>query len=107
MIFSYGSGMASSVYSVTVLVEGTGRDSSIFAGPCAALDVLPKRWEISPEEFTKRMNGRGQGIDATKATAPEGCLFSASPGSIDELWPQTYYLASIDKKWRRSYALKE
>ena len=27
------------------------------------------------------------------------------PGSIDNIWPGTYYLESIDEKYRRKYAI--
>jgi hydroxymethylglutaryl-CoA synthase len=93
-LFSYGSGLASSFYSITV------------GGPSPALsrllscvgDVrerLDSRAKLSPAEFVATLAMREKAVHA----APYSPV-----GSTEQLFPGTWYLVSIDEKHRRQYA---
>ncbi|KAK7794111.1 hypothetical protein R5R35_012605 [Gryllus longicercus] len=92
-LFSYGSGLASSMYSIRVT-----NDVSAFENLTKNLShikpLLEKRRCISPEEFTKMMELR----ERTHHKAPY-----APEGPIDGLFPGTWYLHEIDDMHRRTY----
>ncbi|OLY82436.1 Hydroxymethylglutaryl-CoA synthase, cytoplasmic [Smittium mucronatum] len=88
-LFSYGSGCAASMYSFTV----HGDVSSVVS----KIDLKAKlddRIEVSPVEFEKMMQLRENTHNKV----------SYSPkGSVEELFPGTVYLDSVDSMWRRHY----
>lgn len=92
-VFSYGSGLASSMYSVKLTTDSQQLDTLLnhlsYVKP-----LLEKRLKVSPENFTKLMEVREKNNHA----AP----YQPS-GSIDVLFPGTYYLKSIDEMHRRTY----
>jgi hydroxymethylglutaryl-CoA synthase len=92
-LFSYGSGLASSFYSLTV------------GGPSPALDRLlacvgdvrerlDARAKLSPAEFVATLAVREKAVHAAPYTPV---------GSTGQLFPGTWYLAAIDEKHRRQY----
>ncbi|KDQ19505.1 hypothetical protein BOTBODRAFT_28082 [Botryobasidium botryosum FD-172 SS1] len=90
-MFAYGSGCAASFYSIRV--KGSTADI------CEKMDLLNRlqSMEVVPcEEYVAAMKLREQNHNAGNYT-PEG--------SLDNLWPGSYYLERIDEKYRRTYAL--
>lgn len=92
-LFSYGSGLASSMYSLTITNDMKLLDKFIdklaYVKP-----LLESRIKISPEEFSQLMEIR----EKNNHSAP----YKPS-GRIDILFPGTYYLKNIDELYRRSY----
>lgn len=92
-VFSYGSGFAATMYSIRVT-----EDAALLAGITERLaplrELLERREKVAPEEFTRLMEVRERNIHA----AP----YEPS-GSVEALFPGTYYLKSIDAKHRREY----
>ncbi|KAI9223677.1 hydroxymethylglutaryl-CoA synthase [Blastocladiella britannica] len=94
LMFSYGSGLASSMFSFRV------------AGPVAPiastvqlLDRLAARTVLSPVVFEHNMELREKEHNATDYTPT---------GDVKEgMWDGTYYLTGIDGKFRRAYVRKE
>lgn len=92
-LFSYGSGLASSFYSLTV--GGTSAALSRLLA-CVA-DVRPRleaRRKLSPAEFVTTLALREKAVHAAPYTPV---------GSTEQLFPGTWFLASIDEKHRRQY----
>ncbi|GME30027.1 3-hydroxy-3-methylglutaryl coenzyme A synthase [Neofusicoccum parvum] len=91
-LFSYGSGLASSLFSLQV-VGDTGRMANI-------LDLhrrLDARKGVAPETYDSMCKMRERAYQK-KNYVPEG--------DIDELAAGTYYLKYVDEKFRRTYAVK-
>lgn len=92
-VFSYGSGLASSMYSISITADvqalGTFKSHLNYVQP-----LLDARKKVVPEEFTKLMEIREKNNHA----AP----YEPS-GDVDVLFPGTYYLSSVDKMHRRVY----
>lgn len=92
-VFSYGSGFAATLYSITVtsdlshLTELTSKLNHL-------LPLLESREKVAPEQFTQLMQVRQDNIHS----AP----YEPS-GSVQALFPGTYYLSNIDDKHRRTY----
>lgn len=95
-VFSYGSGLASTMYSIKI----TG-DSEKLREFTSKLDyvkpLLESREKVAPAEFTKMMEIREKNNHA----AP----YEPS-GSTEVLFPGTYYLKSVDELHRRTYERK-
>jgi len=96
-LFSYGSGMASSFFSLRVSPDcSAGSPLAKFAS-CLA-DVGPRleaRTKVAPEEFVATLSLREKAIDS----AP-----FAPVGSLEQLFPGTFHLVGVDDKHRRQYA---
>lgn len=92
-VFSYGSGLASSMYSIAITSDtqalATFKNSLNYVQP-----LLDSRQKVTPEEFTKLMEIREKNNHA----AP----YEPS-GSVESLFPGTFYLKSVDKMHRRIY----
>ena len=88
-MFSYGSGLASSLFSLRVV----GSIKSV-AEHLNVRQRLAQRTAVSPADFTRVLDMREQkyGKCGYKAEAP-----------VDNLFPGTYYLVEVDSKYRRSY----
>ncbi|XP_046405814.1 hydroxymethylglutaryl-CoA synthase 1-like isoform X2 [Ischnura elegans] len=95
-LFSYGSGLASSFYSIRV---------STISSPGSKLDLLVKsvshiqeqlesRKKVSPEDFSKILEHREQ----THHLAPY-----TPTAPIDDLFPGTWFLKNVDELHRRNY----
>ncbi|KAK4994445.1 Hydroxymethylglutaryl-CoA synthase-like protein AKT4-1 [Elasticomyces elasticus] len=92
-IFSYGSGLASSMFSMKV--QGSTDELS------QKVDLhnrLESRRTVPPEVYDEMCNLRER-AHLKKNYKPEG--------SADTLFPGTYYLTDIDDMFRRSYAIKQ
>ncbi|CAE6457158.1 unnamed protein product [Rhizoctonia solani] len=89
-MFAYGSGCAASFYSIRI--KGSTKEIS------DKMDLLArlKSMKVVPvEEYVSSMALREKNHNAVDYT-PEG--------SLDNLWPGSYYLEHIDSKYRRAYA---
>lgn len=95
-LFSYGSGLASSFFSVRVSNE-RGPDSPLARFTACLADVqdrLDSRLKVSPEDFVATLNLREAAVDS----APFSPL-----GPTSNMFPGTWYLTNIDEKHRRTY----
>uniref|UniRef100_A0A336M0B0 Hydroxymethylglutaryl-CoA synthase n=1 Tax=Culicoides sonorensis TaxID=179676 RepID=A0A336M0B0_CULSO len=92
-VFSYGSGLASSMYSISVTQDpiklGQLLNHLSYVKP-----LLESRVKVDPTEFTRLMEIREKNNHA----AP----YEPS-GDVASLFPGTYYLKSVDDKHRRVY----
>jgi hydroxymethylglutaryl-CoA synthase len=88
-VFSYGSGSAGSMFSLTI--KG---DVSKIAATLNLKERLESRTIVPAEEYSKIMELREKSHKAKDYTPEE---------SADVLFPGTYYLTHIDDKFRRSY----
>lgn len=92
-LFSYGSGLAASMYSISVT-----SDIDVFKKFVLKLDyVLPmlnSREKLSPEQFSQLMETREKNNHVAPYTPSS---------SINALFPGTYYLKEIDAMHRRTY----
>mmetsp|Transcript_32268 Transcript_32268/g.126275 ORF Transcript_32268/g.126275 Transcript_32268/m.126275 type:complete len:313 (+) Transcript_32268:607-1545(+) len=89
LMFSYGSGLASSMFIVRVASPIGKLSSSLFIK-----DRLDARRIVDPEHFT----------DVLERKEKKYCTFSVEPAQeLAELWPQTTCLERIDDIGRRFY----
>ncbi|KAJ2718477.1 3-hydroxy-3-methylglutaryl coenzyme A synthase [Coemansia sp. Benny D115] len=88
-MFSYGSGCAASMYSFRV--RG---DTSAIASSINLAARLDSRTKVSPADFEAIMELREKSHNV-KDYEPTG--------SVESLFPGTYYLQKIDSMWRRAY----
>lgn len=92
-LFSYGSGLASSLYSLTLSNNishlRTVTDKLAYLKP-----LLNQRQKVAPEEFTQLMEVR----EHNNHKAPY-----VPSGRTDVLYPGTFYLKSVDEMHRRVY----
>lgn len=97
VLFSYGSGLASAMYSLRVSSDPSPHSplATVAAGSTDLLARLKARTTVSPPEFEKTMKLR----EETHHLAPYTPV-----GELDSLWPGTYYLTTVDDKHRRIYA---
>lgn len=95
-LFSYGSGLASSMYSMRI-VETCGEGSPLNK-LVDNLDYVHKKLElrkcVPPSEFSATMKLREQNHHKAPYTPI---------GAVDDLFPGTWYLDNIDEMHRRSY----
>lgn len=92
-LFSYGSGLASTLYSVTT-TDNVNHLRTVTDKLAHLKPLLEQREKVAPENFTKLMEVR----EHNNHKAP----YEPS-GPIDVLFPGTYYLKSIDHMHRRAY----
>lgn len=96
-LFSYGSGLASTMYSISITPNVTAlkplTDRLSYVKP-----LLERRIAVSPEEFTRIQEVRAQ----NHHKAPY-----VPCGDVSVLFPGTYYLKGIDEKHRRVYDRKQ
>ncbi|XP_055689794.1 hydroxymethylglutaryl-CoA synthase 1 [Lutzomyia longipalpis] len=92
-LFSYGSGLASSLYSLTITKDATAL-GSIMDNLKNIAPNLEKRHKLTPEQFCAVLETREQ--NCHKAPLEPS-------GGIDGLFPGTYYLKNIDHMHRRQY----
>ena len=99
VLFSYGSGLASSMFSLKICPEeGLRQKFSKMVYQMQSVKMkLNQRLEVEPCEFAKIL----------KRCEETHHLPEHTPvSSQDKLWPGTYYLTNVDKKFRRTYARK-
>ena len=96
VLFSYGSGLASAMYSLRVAADTSPESPlSTMASGCAdILKRLKSRTTVAPADFEMTMKLR----EETHHLAPY-----LPVGDLEGLWPGTYYLTSVDDKHRRMY----
>ncbi|KAJ1970136.1 3-hydroxy-3-methylglutaryl coenzyme A synthase [Dispira parvispora] len=87
--FSYGSGSAASMFALRV--KGS---VAPLAERLQLRERLEKRTKVSPEDFDQLMSLREK-THQLRDYQPTG--------SLDNLFPGTYYLANVDTKFRRDY----
>ncbi|XP_030062547.1 hydroxymethylglutaryl-CoA synthase, mitochondrial [Microcaecilia unicolor] len=95
--FSYGSGLASSLFSIQVSQDSApGSPLDKLVSSLSDLpDRLDSRKKVKPEEFTEIM----------KLKEETHHLMNYVPqGAVEDLFPGTWYLDKIDEKYRRVYA---
>ena len=96
-MFSYGSGMAASMYVLSVSNDCSPGSPlhSLLNGIQHVQKTLDSRIKIVPTEFVQILDVK----EKTHHLAP----FKPT-GRSDRLRPGTFYLTNIDDKYRRSYA---
>lgn len=92
-LFSYGSGLASSLYSVS-LSNNISHLRTVTDKLAHLKLMLDQRQKVAPEEFTRLMEVR----EHNNHKAPY-----VPSGRIDVLFPGTFYLKSVDEMHRRIY----
>lgn len=109
--FSYGSGLAASVFSARI----TNDIQAIKKLLVSVQDVrakLNERIKVSPEEFTAHLEHRKKTF-SLPSRAPTGQPIEADSNGVGQvnvetyLYPGTYYLTSIDGMFRRKYSRHE
>jgi len=90
-LFAYGSGCASSFYAITV--KG---DINEIRAKMDLLNRLKSMKVVPCTEYVSALKLREKNHNAA-AFVPKG--------SIENLWPGSYYLESVDEKYRRKYAV--
>ncbi|XP_039295597.1 hydroxymethylglutaryl-CoA synthase 1 [Nilaparvata lugens] len=93
-LFSYGSGLAATMYSLRVREPGL---DSLLAGLSHVTQMLDSRQKVPADKFCARMRER----ESVHLVAPY-----EPKDSVDLLLPGTYYLTNIDEQYRRSYTRK-
>ncbi|XP_049876946.1 hydroxymethylglutaryl-CoA synthase 1 [Pectinophora gossypiella] len=99
-LFSYGSGLASTMYSINICkdMSAGSKLAKLINSLHDSLSMLDKRICVPPTEFSEIMDVRTKNYH----TAP----YEPS-GPIDVLFPGTYYLVKIDDQRRRTYNRKD
>ncbi|XP_053614969.1 hydroxymethylglutaryl-CoA synthase 1 [Plodia interpunctella] len=95
-LFSYGSGLASTMYSINIC-DDVSKLNGLIDSLKLSVSLLDKRESVDPAVFSDIMDLR----TANYHTAPY-----TPTGSIDVLFPGTYYLTNIDDQRRRTYDRK-
>lgn len=98
-VFSYGSGLASTMYSISVTTD-TAKLQSLLDKLSYVKPLLEQREKIPPADFTALMETRAHNSHRT-SYEPSGDV------SENALFPGTYYLKYVDDKHRRTYEKRE
>lgn len=95
-LFSYGSGLASTMYSITITKDYSvgSKLQKLVDNLSSVKGLLEKRICVSPESFTKTLEIK----EMNNHKAPY-----VPVGPTDNLFPGTYYLSAIDSMHRRTY----
>jgi len=96
LLFSYGSGMAASLFSAQIASD-TSPDSSLsklLGGIKDIPDLLVKRIKISPLDFEETLKIRQDSHHKAPYTPV---------GGIKNMLPGTFYLSDINEKYHRKY----
>lgn len=96
LMFSYGSGLASTMFSLSISsdVSSDSPLSKLIDGIRDVPTLLANRIKICPKDFESTLKLR----EETHHLAPYTPV-----GNIRELFPGTFYLTSIDEMYRRKY----
>uniref|UniRef100_A0A671NXK1 Hydroxymethylglutaryl-CoA synthase n=1 Tax=Sinocyclocheilus anshuiensis TaxID=1608454 RepID=A0A671NXK1_9TELE len=96
-VFSYGSGFAATLYSIKVTQDATPGSSldKLVSSLCDLQARLDSRKKVSPDVFAQNMKLREETHHLANYI-PQG--------SVEELFPGTWYLTRVDEKHRRQYA---
>ena len=91
-MFAYGSGCASSFYTISVKGDVTEiKEKMDLVNRLASMKVVPCQEYVDSMSLREKNHNAGQ--------------YSPS-GSLDNIWPGAYYLEEIDARYRRKYARK-
>lgn len=91
-MFAYGSGCASSFYTMIVKGDTTEiKEKLDLVNRLASMKVVPCQEYVEAMELREKNHNAGQYTPA---------------GSLDDIWPGAYYLEEIDARYRRKYARK-
>lgn len=92
-LFSYGSGLASTMYSLKIV--GGSKLNSLVDSLQYVHEALKTRTKFTPEDFTKCIEDREKFFCKPDfvPTSKQSCLF-----------PNTWYLTGVDSAYRRKYA---
>ena len=99
MLFSYGSGLASAMFSLRIS-DDINSSSPLHALVMSLKDIperLASRRQVEPAVFAKTLAAR-ENTHNTSNYSPS-C-------SEEDLFPGTYYLTNVDEKFRRTYKRK-
>lgn len=96
-VFSYGSGLASTMYSISV-TNDSAKLQTLLDRLSYVKPLLEQRTKIAPEVFTSLMETRAHNSHRT-SYEPEG--------DVAQLFPGTYYLKYVDEMHRRTYEKRE
>uniref|UniRef100_A0AC35TQC1 Hydroxymethylglutaryl-CoA synthase n=1 Tax=Rhabditophanes sp. KR3021 TaxID=114890 RepID=A0AC35TQC1_9BILA len=101
LLFSYGSGCASTMFS---MISNTCADKEILEKMKAscqdAVKRLDQRTKVSPEVYTQKLDERDILNQGILPYVPK----SVNNEQLTNLFPGTFYLTDVDAKFRRSYA---
>lgn len=99
LIFSYGSGLASSMFSVTISKNATVGSplDQLQRNSHAHISLLSQRLKITPEEFDRRMKEREECYGEAKFVPKS---------DVSILFPGTYFLEQVDEQYKRTYSRK-
>ena len=99
LMFSYGSGLASSMFSMTLCPSKSSMASftNVLHSVKDIKSRLDARKEVEPSEFVKVLEMREKHHNA-KSYVPVSL--------VDNLFPKTYYLDRVDENYRRFYKRK-
>lgn len=92
-VFSYGSGLAASMYSM-VVTDNIDKLNAFLSKLDYVLPLLQSRQKVAPAEFSETIEVRAK----NNHTAPY-----KPTGSLKALFPGTYYLKEVDELYRRTY----
>ena len=107
-LFSYGSGLVSSFFSL-VVKPNQGLENLHNNLRSDVLTRLNSRRKVDPEDFTKAMKLREDFFTKTlkkpfrDSKEPHDDTDLCPVGSVAELFPSTWYLESVDSELRRKY----
>lgn len=95
-LFSYGSGLASTMYSITVTRDSNDNSqlNKLISNLKNVKTKLEQRLKVAPDKFISMLEIRQQHLHK----APFKPV-----GIIEDLFPGTYYLVEIDEMYRRYY----
>ena len=93
-MFSYGSGLASSMFSAKVV-----GDTSMIYGQLNLADRLSSRTEIDPQTFNDIM--------ALREEAHNRKDYVPVSNNTKGVWPGAFILKKVDDKFRREYVIVE
>lgn len=94
-VFSYGSGLASSMYSIKIV---DNKLPTLISNLKKSIDNLEKRICVTPEQFTEELDIREKSLHRAPYTPVS---------NKDLLFPGTWYLSNIDDLHRRFYEKKD
>lgn len=96
-VFSYGSGLASTMYSISITSDAE-KLQKLLNNLAYIKPMLEQRIKISPQEFTELMEVR---VHNSHRTSYE------PSGDLSKLFPGTYYLKHVDDMHRRTYEKRD
>ncbi|XGW03853.1 hypothetical protein V3C99_015195 [Haemonchus contortus] len=100
LLFAYGSGSASAMFSVSISDHQDECLSRMREVCSCAIARLDERSECTPETYSETMRMREAFLASDVPVVPKA---NGSGQLSKTLFPGTYYLTSLDERYRRSY----